>query len=180
MNLFLRNVIERDSENLLRWRNDPETRRNSTNTAEVSLQEHARWFATMLANYPQQVLIADLDGVSVGVVRLDWSEDRESCDLSFTVAPEHRGKGCGFAIVEHAIRDIKNARVCAEVKVSDVASRRIFEKLEFHVIDSQGELLMFAKDFGGFDHFTRTVPGNKVVSTGRDSVSLARIAGSRR
>jgi len=37
--------------------------------------------------------------------------------------------------------------VSAEVKMSNIASRRIFRKLGFEVIDSQGELLMYAKDF---------------------------------
>jgi RimJ/RimL family protein N-acetyltransferase len=148
MNVVLRGLLSTDSESLLRWRNDSETRRNSINTAEVPREEHVRWFAKMLAAHPQRVLIADIDGASAGVVRLDWNDEHDSCYLSFTVAPEHRGKGCGFAIVEQAIRDMQNTRVCAQVKMSNVASRRIFEKLGFRVIDTQGELLMYAKDFG--------------------------------
>jgi len=89
---------------------------------------------------------AEIDGVPVGVVRLDWSEEGDGCDLSFTVAPEHRGKGYGFAIVEHAVQGMQNVRVCAETKMSNMASRRIFERLGFHVIDSQGERLLYAKD----------------------------------
>jgi RimJ/RimL family protein N-acetyltransferase len=146
MNLFLRDVLKEDSEMLLRWRNDPETLRNSVNAAEVSPDEHARWFAEMLAVWPQRVLIAEIDGVSVAVVHLDWSEQGDSCDLSFAVAPEYRGKGYGFAIVEHAVQRMQNVRVCAETKMSNMASRRIFERLGFRVIDSQGELLLYAKD----------------------------------
>ena len=73
--------MERDSENLLRWRNDLETRHNSLNTGEVSPQEHARWFADMLVNYPHQVLIADFDCVSVGVFRLDWRLEFRVLDI---------------------------------------------------------------------------------------------------
>ena len=131
MNVFLRDVLSKDSETLLRWRNDPETRRNSINTTEISPEEHAEWFAKMLGGQSRRNLIADVDGISIGVVRLDWSEHRESCDLSFMVAPEHRGKGYGFAIVEHAVRGMQDVRVCAEVKMSNVASRRIFEKPDF-------------------------------------------------
>jgi ribosomal protein S18 acetylase RimI-like enzyme len=64
------------------------------------------------------------------------------------VAPEYRGRGYGFAIVEHAVQGMQNVRVCAEVKMSNVASRRIFERLGFRIIDSQGELLLYAKDLG--------------------------------
>jgi len=42
---------------------------------------------------------------------------------------------------------MQDVRVCKEVKISNVASRRIFERLGFQVIDSQGELLLYAKDF---------------------------------
>jgi ribosomal protein S18 acetylase RimI-like enzyme len=47
----------------------------------------------------------------------------------------------------NTLQDVRNARVSAEVKMSNIASRRIFRKLGFEVIDSQGELLMYAKDF---------------------------------
>jgi UDP-4-amino-4,6-dideoxy-N-acetyl-beta-L-altrosamine N-acetyltransferase len=94
----------RDSDTLLRLRNDPETLRNSIDAAEVSPEEHARWSAKTLAAFPQRVVIAEIDGVPFGVVHLDWSEQGDGCDLSFTVAPEHRGKGYGLAIVEHAVQ----------------------------------------------------------------------------
>jgi UDP-2,4-diacetamido-2,4,6-trideoxy-beta-L-altropyranose hydrolase len=147
MNMLLRDVLPADSETLLRWRNDPETRHNSINTAEVSPDEHARWFRKMLACQPPRVRIAEIAGVSIGVVRLDWTDNNDSCEVSFTVAPEHRGKGCGFAIVQHAVEGIRNARVCAKVKSSNAASRRIFERLGYQMIDSQGELVIYAKDF---------------------------------
>ena len=124
MNMFLRAMLSSDSETVLRWRNDPETRRNSINTAEVSPDEHARWFARVLADQPRRNFMADIDGISIGVVRLDWSEDSESCDLSFMIAPEYRGRGYGFAIVEHAVQGMQNVRVCAEVKMSNVVRQQ--------------------------------------------------------
>lgn len=147
MQLFLRGLLPTDEDLLFRWRNDPETRANSSNTAEISPKEHADWFSQIFAEHRQNVLIATKDGVDVGTVRPDWSEDRQGCDLSFTVAPERGGKGLGSAIVKHALKNMTNARVCAEVKVNNVASRRIFEKLDFKVIDTQGDVLMYAKDF---------------------------------
>jgi RimJ/RimL family protein N-acetyltransferase len=137
MNVLLRCVHSGDSDTLLRWRNNPETLRNSIDAPEVSPQEHARWFAKTLAAFPQRVVIAEIDGVPVGIVHLDWSEQGDGCDLSFTVAPEHRGRGYGFAIVERAVQGMQNVRVCGETKMSNVASRRIFERLGFQVIDSQ-------------------------------------------
>lgn len=146
MEVTFRGVRERDFESLLRWRNDPETRKNSLTDREITREEHTLWFARAIGPGVQRNRIADIDGMSVGVVRFDWTENRDGCDLSFTVAPEHRGKGYGFAMVEHALKNM-HGRVCAEVKMSNQASRRILEKLNFHTIDSQGEILMYARDF---------------------------------
>jgi RimJ/RimL family protein N-acetyltransferase len=147
---FLRGLLDRDAAMLLRWRNDPETRRNSIRTEEVSQEEHAKWVQDRILIHTGSVLIADIDNVSVGVVRMDWNDSDDACDLSFTVAPEHRGKGYGFAMVARALEQIRgDVRVTALVKLSNEASRRIFEKLGFQVIDSEGELLMYAKDLPG-------------------------------
>lgn len=144
--IFLRSAVEVDVDRLFDWKNDPETRRNSINSKEVSRDEHAAWFDNMLRTSGHLLLIADDNDVSVGVVRIDWDDKHEACDLSFTVAPEHRGKGYGLAIAESAIKDMGEVRVSAEVKITNIASRRILETLGFRIIDSQGELLMYAKD----------------------------------
>lgn len=146
MDICLRGVLPKDSNSLLCWRNDPETRHNSINTHEISRERHDRWFEELLKHHPERVAIAEMNGSPVGVIRLDWSEQNDSCDLSFTVAPEHRGKGVGFRMVQLSIQDLRNARILAEVKLSNVASRRIFERLGFTIIDNQGDLLLYAKD----------------------------------
>lgn len=146
MKISLRGVLPEDSALLFRWYNDPETRRNSIDPAEISSEEHSHWFERMLSLHPERIAIAEIGGVSVGVVRFDWDEEDDGCEISFTVAPEHRGKGIGFSMVQHALTDLKDATVLAKVKFSNIASRRIFERLGFTVINSQGELLLYAKD----------------------------------
>jgi UDP-2,4-diacetamido-2,4,6-trideoxy-beta-L-altropyranose hydrolase len=145
MSLRLRGILPEDSALLLRWRNDPETRRNSINTAEVRPEEHALWFHKMMILDPQRIAVAHLDGLPVGVVRLDWNEGHDSCELFFTVAPEHRRKGFGFSIVQQQIEDLSNLRVLARVKTANLGSRRIFDRLGFRVIDCLGDLLLYAK-----------------------------------
>jgi UDP-2,4-diacetamido-2,4,6-trideoxy-beta-L-altropyranose hydrolase len=147
MDVLLRDAKHSDVERLLIWRNDHVTRQNSLNQEPVSREDHERWFRNRLISSDSDLLIAEADGVPVGVVRLDWDEDMANCDLSFTVAPEHRGKGFGLKIVRQALKELRNVRVCAEVKTSNIASLRIFSTLGFEIIDSQGEVLMYAKDF---------------------------------
>jgi len=146
MEVFLRAAEERDAEKLLAWRNDPVTRLNSLSQLQISQEHHEHWLRSVLGSSDSVLLIGEIDGITVGVVRLDWQPERDACHISFTVAPEHRGKSYGLAIVRHALKDIRNARVYAAVKISNSASRRLLQKLEFELIDSQGELLTYAKD----------------------------------
>jgi RimJ/RimL family protein N-acetyltransferase len=53
------------------WRNHPEIRRVSVNSAEIALDDHRRWFARSLADPSRILLIAELDGLPVGVARFD-------------------------------------------------------------------------------------------------------------
>jgi RimJ/RimL family protein N-acetyltransferase len=146
--VFLRGLLEKDSELLLKWRNHPDTRRNSLHTEEVSPEDHARWFQNMIINRPQEVLVATIEGEPVGVIRFDWSPGNDTCEISLTVAPEHRGKGVGFAMAENFIHDMHNVRIVARIKAHNLPSRRIFEKLGFHTIGDDKELLLYAKDLG--------------------------------
>jgi UDP-2,4-diacetamido-2,4,6-trideoxy-beta-L-altropyranose hydrolase len=146
MNLALRGILPQDASILLAWRNDPETRRNSINTGEISWKEHVRWFEEVMHHHHEQISIAELDSIPVGVIRFSWNEHNNSCDVSFTVASEYRGRGVGLRMVQQAIEGLRSTRILARVKSSNFASRRIFERLGFIVIDTQGELLFYARD----------------------------------
>jgi len=146
MSLCFRGIVPEDSDMLLRWRNDPETRHNSIHTAEVFPEEHARWFHRMMTVDPSRIAVAELDGLPVGVIRLDWNDERDSSEVSFTVAPEHRRKGLGFRIVQLKTEGLSNVRVLARVKVTNLGSRRIFDRLGFRVVDRIGDLVLYAKD----------------------------------
>src|SRR4051812_12863413 len=146
INIFLRGINPQDTEMLLRWRNDADTRRNSINTAEVTPEEHARWMLGSLVGDVRKVYVAIDNDIPVGVVCLLSDFKEKACDLSFTVAPEYRGRGYGYAILAQALFGLGDVRVTAEVKMFNKASCRIFNKLGFQVIDSQGDLLLYAKD----------------------------------
>ena len=145
--VFLRDATYLDADMLLAWRNDPVTRSNSISEAMISSEKHLQWLNAVVDSPDSRLMIGYANNTAVGVVRLDWQSERDAADISFTVAPEYRGQGYGFALVQSALRDVRNARVAAEVKMANKASIRIFEQLGFEMIDGQGELLMYAKDF---------------------------------
>ncbi|MEK7556421.1 MAG: GNAT family N-acetyltransferase, partial [Patescibacteria group bacterium] len=95
-----------DARLLLDWRNDPETRGQSVNTDEVAWADHWAWLERALENPYRSLWIAEQDLVPVGTVRFDFdpAEDPERWELSWTVAPEVRGRGVGALIVETAVQ----------------------------------------------------------------------------
>ncbi len=117
MNLRLATVD--DASLLLAWRNDPGTRATSHNAEVVALCEHNAWLEATLNNHHRQLYIAEVDGTPVGTVRADY--DDESCELSWTVAPEARGKGFGKLMVSELAKRI-DCVVRAEIKEGNIAS----------------------------------------------------------
>jgi RimJ/RimL family protein N-acetyltransferase len=127
-----------DAELLFAWRNDPETRVNSVNTDPVSWDGHCNWLRASLQNPDRDLLIAEVGGVPVGTVRIDRGDETE---LSWTVAPDHRGNGIGKAMVALAC---PNGEVIAQIKPENIASRRIAASTGFHM-EKGGELQLWRK-----------------------------------
>ncbi len=129
-----------DAEKLFRWRNDPATRAASHSSAELRWDEHLRWLDETLLNQDRQLLVAEDDTGPVGTIRLD-REDRVWV-LSWTVAPDRRGSGIGSEIVA-AIVDIATEPLRAEIKIDNVASRRIAEKAGMTLIGASDRTLVY-------------------------------------
>jgi RimJ/RimL family protein N-acetyltransferase len=96
-----------------------------------------------LANPNGQLLIAEHDGVAIGTVRLDFSGDR--CELSWTVAPEARGRGLGSLMVAGAVPAAGGKNVVAEIKRGNSASIRIAAKAGFRFFEERDGLQVWRR-----------------------------------
>lgn len=113
-----------DAERLFKWRNDPETRKNSRNTEPIDFKKHMEWLRASLENPQRKIYIAEDDGVSVGVVRSDLEGDL--VELSWTIAPEARGRGLGKEMLLQFRKEIiPHAKIRASVRKGNVASEKI-------------------------------------------------------
>ncbi|MGA9658680.1 MAG: GNAT family N-acetyltransferase [Asticcacaulis sp.] len=125
--IHLRPAVLEDAEFLFRLRNDAETRRASLHTDAVSWPDHTGWLDRQLKDQPVKIYIGMAGHEPVGTVRFEYvSTDRI---LSWTVAPEHRGKGIGKPMVEALIRGLAGGRLKAQIKPDNLASRRIAESV---------------------------------------------------
>lgn len=125
MTLTLRRATMKDASTLFDWRNDQLTRSMSLRPDHVGWEEHEWWLSASLVNPCRVLMIAELDGEPVGTVRLDYGDETE---MSWTVAPSHRGKGIGSVMIAAAM---PAGDVIAWIKPENVASQRIAEKAGF-------------------------------------------------
>jgi RimJ/RimL family protein N-acetyltransferase len=113
--LSLRPATEADAERLREWRNDPEARAASRNTAEVGSEEHATWLTAALADPDRKLLICELDGEPIGQARFDrLGENRY--EISIALAPMARGRGLSSRLISLAIEQLRESHPDAEVE----------------------------------------------------------------
>ena len=142
--LALRPATWADSARLLAWRNDPATRQASRNTAAVAVEEHERWLRGLLADASRTLWIAEERGTPVGSVRVDpcagsrgGGEPGER-ELSWTVAPEARGRGVAKRMVTLAA-DRLTGVLRAAVRCDNPASARVAESVGLRPAGDAGD-----------------------------------------
>ena len=132
--LVLRPASEADGPRLLEWRNDPEARAASRNTARVGVAEHTAWLAGVLADPDRQLLICELNGEAVGQVRLDRREGRRY-EISIALAAATRGGGLGTRFISLALERLRErlpeAEVEAHVREANGPSLTAFRRAGF-------------------------------------------------
>lgn len=134
--MTLRHVEDRDALPFYRWWTHVETTRLFvTPKADLSWQDHLTWF---VANFGSPWwLVGEVDGQPVGAVRIDPGESGDAGWISIVVAPEHRGKGYGQAML-HAIGTQYGGSILARVHELNAPSLRAFARAGYEEIGRDG------------------------------------------
>ena len=148
MSLRLRPATPDDGEELLLWRNDPVTRANSLDTAQVERDTHFSWLERTLKDPERVLLMAERDGVRVGMARFDTMSPGQ-WRVSISVAPRARGLGLGGALLSAAILYLDHhhgpAELQAEIRAANRPSQRIFEDCGFVRMDSDDGVFYYRR-----------------------------------
>ncbi len=117
MKVTLRPATIKDAKLVYEWRMDPETRKQSHISTKFSWSSHRQWFAKHLS----EMKIIQIAKVPVGQLRV--------CDglVSIVIGREFRGNGIAAA----ALKILRPQSLTAEIKLTNVASIRAFEKAGF-------------------------------------------------
>lgn len=119
---ILRPATMDDARLLHAWRNDSETRKASRNSDPVSWREHEAWLSAAIASPDRLIRIVWDAHKPVGVVRADRSP--EGWELSWTVAPEARGRGIGQRMLRQFAAGF-DGRLTAIIRKDNIASAKI-------------------------------------------------------
>jgi len=138
----LRPATANDAELLFEWRNDPDTRKSSIRTDKVKKAEHASWLSRVLDSRDRELLIAEEQEVPVGTIRTDLSDG--IYQLSWTVAPNARGRGLGKEMVAMIARKI-TAPIRAQVRSDNISS----------IVIAKSAGMEFERELDGFLYFLR-------------------------
>lgn len=148
MCLTLRDAKEEDIDLLYEWVNDLSVRKNSFQQNYISYQEHKKWFNKKINSSNSYIFIYQKNSIPIGQIRIDINNNVGIID--FSIDNNYRGNGYGTRLLKQVIEKINNKRinikkVTAEVKYSNKASQRAFEKAGYYSI-KKAEFIMYYKN----------------------------------
>lgn len=133
--LELREASEDDIMLLFKWANDPEVRKNSFNQNPITLENHKRWFYTVMEDEQTLLYIAEADGKPAAHIRFNINS--EKAIISYLIDADYRGQGLGLHLLQKGVKALTSQRpdiqqVEGLVQRENMASVRSFEKAGFN------------------------------------------------
>jgi hypothetical protein len=108
----------------------------------VSREGHVAWLENALRDPSRRLYVAEAGGVAVGTVRADLGQ--AGWLLSWTVAPEHRGRGHGKVFVAMAA-ELLTGPLLAEIKRANAASVAIAEAAGLSLVREADGVLYYRR-----------------------------------
>lgn len=118
-----------DSADIFSWRNHERIRRVSRHSDLISVDDHERWFSTILANRARHLLVASDGDGPLGIVRFD--NEHTASEVSIYLVPLRLGIGLGASLLLAAEGWLASncpeiVEIKAEVHAGNLASEELF------------------------------------------------------
>jgi UDP-2,4-diacetamido-2,4,6-trideoxy-beta-L-altropyranose hydrolase len=135
--LHLRRATMGDRDRLLSWRNDAATREASLDRRPVLGEEHEEWLRARIDDPAHRILIGELSGVPVGVVR--FATENRVATISIAVDADRRRRGIGSRLIGAGVSQLAREgvadRVDAWIRADNRASLAAFTAAGFRSVD---------------------------------------------
>jgi len=132
----LRPAVEGDCEAIYTWRNAEDTRRYIFDARPIPLETHRQWYQRAMENPDRILLIGELDGKAVGVLRYDVTGDEAM--VSIFLVPGTSGKGVGTQLIRAGSTWLAKHRsevfiINAEILGENLASQIAFARAGYRL-----------------------------------------------
>jgi RimJ/RimL family protein N-acetyltransferase len=136
-----------DIELTFNWATNPVIRKYSFQQNEIQFDEHKAWFNKQIAEKNAIYFILWEKDKALGSLRIN-KDDKGLGLISYQIAPELHGKKLGSKLLRMAIRHIRInntdiERIIGYVIPENIASIKIFEKVNFRCFEKRNDRLGF-------------------------------------
>lgn len=135
--LNIRSASTDDSSDILKWRNDPLSRKFSINSKPINKNDHLKWLRKNLDNSNNYLFVCLVNGQKVGFVRYE-KKKHDRFYVSINLNPKFRNKGLAARILINSQnrKKIKEAKLIlyARIKVDNLRSIKVFKKAGYEQI----------------------------------------------
>ncbi|WP_432467958.1 UDP-2,4-diacetamido-2,4,6-trideoxy-beta-L-altropyranose hydrolase [Agarivorans sp. Z349TD_8] len=125
-----------DCKLLYQWQCEPSTRQYALNPHAPSWVEHKQWFYNQLSKTNSYLYMLVSTGEPLGMLRLDQLADQSQYEISIITAPNVRRTGVAKAALQLARDCFPKADFYATVLPENKASNQLFQKQNYHHIQS--------------------------------------------
>lgn len=134
--LKIRRANIEDMRQYYEWRNEPAVRASAFTSEPIPWGSHIEWFTKQIQNKNSIFYIFEIEGKAIGQVRFEITDS--NAEISYSIDTSFRGKKLGLPLLKQAIQQLSMnfgqvKIVTGYVKINNIASSRIFEKLGFQL-----------------------------------------------
>lgn len=147
--IWRRNVEPKDIDVLYTWRNEREVRKNSFTSDIIPYSDHQKWFEKCLSDPDIDIFIYYFGNEMFGQTRLNFNENKVI--ISYSIDEKYRGRGFGKIMIRDVMEKVIETHpetrfIIGQVKLHNLASQKIFEKLDFYIDEKSETYCVYVKD----------------------------------
>lgn len=144
--ISIRAIKKSDSDDVLNWRNDPLTIKNSLSQNKISKKEHNNWIYRALKENGNYYFIAELNNEKIGIISYELNRNKNFF-ISINLKPRHRNKGFGkqLLLLTQKTAQIKRRKnlIYARIKKNNYSSIKAFNNANFDLSRECKNYLLF-------------------------------------